>query len=335
MSSHYEIPDRESFVKIPRGIKPEGVRFIGHLFATDGRSVFSTRGALKDVEAMAFHVVAESSEPGFHGCFVSAYAVTGSKALYVDELNAPRFFKMQEESNLRVLAPHFATDGSSVFCDGVRITGAEPDSFKSLSSDYSVDSRYCYFRSKRIAQADPASFEILGEKDDWHLHLSYDASSLYHFDQPVVKLSGFVPELRRCVKRRVSGVFDGTREWTTFELETLYRNAIRPVARSVVLAEDSSSRRYTDDMFAGLDEELSMFLLLCSHRSIASLEEFTRGKRGEKAVVRAIDRLNSKLPVQLAIVSPAAITITSDGIAAYRQYGQVVDVIGSFLASLR
>jgi hypothetical protein len=303
------------------------------LFATDGRSVFSTRGALKEVDAAEFKVIEESSEPGIAGSLVSAYAVTPQKALYVDELTAPRLFRPKVTSALRVLAPHFATDGVGVYYDGVRIVGADADSFRPLSSNYSVDRRHCFFRSAQIVQADPQSLGLLDTEDRGH-RLSYDGSALYFCERPVVRLYGSAPELRREERGYITGVFDGHRVWTSLELENLYRSAIRKY-RSVIFAEACSAIQYNDDSFAGLEEDLSMFLMLCSHRSVEALEEFTRGQRGEKAVVRSIDRLNDRLPVKLAVISPTSIKITSEGLAAYRQYGAVADVIGGFVAALK
>ncbi|MBL8348509.1 MAG: DKNYY domain-containing protein [Rubrivivax sp.] len=304
------------------------------MFATDGQRVFCTRGALKEVDAATFKVVEESLEPDIEGSFVSAYAVTPHKAVYVDQLCAPRFFQPKDVASLRVLAPHFATDGIGVYYDGVKISGADPGSFKPLTSNYSLDRRYCYFRSARIVHAKTSSFRILGGADDRGLFLSHDEDSLYFCEQPVLKLSGFVPELRRGEGRCITGVFDGERVWTTSELDGIYRTNVRKY-RSVVFSDTCSTTRFTDASFAGLEDDLAMFLMLCTHKTVQALEEFTRGKRGERALVRSIERLNSQLPVKLAVVSPTAINITSEGVAAYRQYGAVADVIGSFVAALK
>lgn len=337
MSPNYLIPEKESFVQLPRRVRPESLQFIGHLFASDGTGVYSTRGLLKDVDAAAFRVVEESSEPGLHGdgVFVSAYAVGADRAVYADELQAPRPFRPQDASRLRVIAPHFATDGTLVFCDGVKIAGADPGTFRWVGPYYAVDRKACYFRAARILGADPASFRSLAEPGDWGTGLSHDVRSLYYGDRPVVALAGTAPVLRRGPNGLVTGVFDGQREWTTIELETLYREAIRPAHRSVVFAEESSAVRFTEAMFAGLEDDLSLFLLLCTHKTLAALEEFTRGKKGEKAVVRAIERLNERLPVQVAVVSPTTITVTGEGVAAYRQFGPVVDVIARFVDILK
>lgn len=138
MSRYYTVPDKESFAQLPRGTRPEDCSFIGHLFATDGQRVFCTRGALKEVDAATFRVVEESIEPDIEGSFVSAYAVTPHKAVYVDQLCAPRFFQPKDVASLRVLAPHFATDGIGVYYDGVKISSADAGSFKPLTSNYSL-----------------------------------------------------------------------------------------------------------------------------------------------------------------------------------------------------
>jgi hypothetical protein len=332
MSRYYSIPEKASFVRLPRGVAPEACRFIGHLFATDETSVFSTRGALKEVHAAAFLVIEECSEPDIAGSFISAYAATPQKALYVDELSAPRIFKPKAISSLRVIAPHFATDGVGVYYDGVKIVGADAGSFTPLSSIYSLDSKRCFYRSARMVDANPKSLKLLDTEGRGH-HLSHDASALYLYEQPIVKLHGSSPELRREEKGHVIGVFDGHRVWTWLELEHLYRSAVFKY-RTVTLSEASSAIRYDDNAFAGLEEDFSMFLMLCSCKSIERLEELTRGKRGEKAVIRSIERLNDRLQCKLAVISPTSISVTSEGMAVYRQYGAVVDAIGGLVAAI-
>lgn len=337
-SRRYVLPDQASFVALPRGTPAEACRFIGHLFATDGRAVFSTRGALKEVDPATFKLVEESSEPDLEGCFHSAYAVTADKAVYVDELHAPKFFRPQALAQLRVLAPHFATDGVAVFCDGVKVTGADAASFRPVSCSHGVDRRYCYFRSARIAEADPGSFGVLGEFVDRGLGLSYDRSALHLHGQRVLGLSGGPPALHRDERGHVTGVFDGERLWSLRELEAQRQSAARPL-RAVVFAEHAAPTRWTDDVFEGLEQDLSLFLVLCTHKTLEALEQFTRGRKGEKAVLRCIERLNerlsSRLGVKLAVVSPAEIQITAEGVAVYRQYGAVSDVVGAFLAGFK
>lgn len=335
MSRHYSIPEHQSFVRLPKGVRPDTCRFIGHLFATDGRSIFSTRGALKDVDPAAFVMLEQHLEPDVDGSFASAHALTPHKAIYVDELHAPRFFAPKLPVELRVLAAHYATDGVAVYHDGVRIGGADPQSFRVLSPHHSADRKHCYFRSTRIDGADPATFRFPGELQDRHLHLSHDAAALYLCERPVVALSGVMPRLERGRSGEVVGVIVGERRWSLYDLDTILREALQRRSRAVVFSEESASLRFTEAMFAGLEDDVSVFLMLCSQRTIAGVEDFTRGGKGEQAIVRAIERLNDRLPTPLAIVSPATITVTAEGMAAYRQYGPVVDRISDVLALLK
>lgn len=335
MSRHYSIPEHQSFVRLPRGIRPDACRFIGHLFATDGRSVFSTRGALKEVDPATFVMLEEHLEPDLDGPVASAHALTPHKAIYVDELHAPRFFAPKRPAELRVLAAHFASDGVAVYHDGVRIGGADPSSFRVLSPHHSADRKACYFRSARIAGADPASFVFPGEPRDLHLHLSHDAAALYLCERPVVALSGAAPQLERGRHGEVVGVAVGEQRWSLYALDTILRDALQRRSREVVFSGEIASLRFAEATFAGLEDDVSVFLMLCSQRTIAGVEAFTRGRKGEAAVVRAVERLNERLPVPVAIVSPAAITVTAEGMAVYRQYGAVVDRIGDVLAFLK
>ncbi len=335
MSTHFLLPDRQSFVKLPRGVRPDVCTFLGRLFAKDAQSVYSTRGVLKDVEAATFSVVAESLEPDIDGHFASAYAITPHKALYVDDLHAPKFFQPGAVAALRVLAPHFATDGVGAWYDGARIAGADVASFKPLASNYAVDRKSAYFGATRMIQADPASLRVVGEITDRNLHLACDRNSLYYRERPVVALAGATPALRRQSNGFVFAVTDGTREWSMVDLEQRYRAAIAPNKRTVVFAPAPSAFSFADRQFEGMEDDLAVFLMLCTHKTIQGLEAFTRGQRGEKAVVRSIERLNSKLPVKLAEVSATTIDITSDGVAAYRQYGGVADAIGGIVAAMK
>jgi DKNYY family len=334
MHPRYPLPDQKSYVKLPRDVSPEGLQFLGHLFATDGNRVFSTRGVLKDIEAATFKIVKESSEPSFDGSFVSAYAVASDRAIYADELYPPRIFKLPSVSGLSVLAPQYATDGITVFRSGVKILGAEVSSFRPISSDYSLDRRRCFFRSHRIIGANPASFRLVGERDDWNLHLSCDNNSIFYCEMPVVELFNEKPVLQRDSEKYIVGVTVGNRKWSMLDLQMLYREAIKPTTRSIVFSEPCSNIKYSDAMFAGLEKDLAIFLQLCSLKTIGALEEATRGQLGEKEVVRAIERLNHQLPAPVATVSATTITITEKGVTAYQHYGPPIDALATLLSAL-
>jgi DKNYY family len=311
------------------------VQFLGRLFATDTTRVFSTRGTLKGVNAASFHVLEESLEPDLEGSFASAYAVSENSAMFVDELHAPRLFKTQHLSRLRVLAAHFASDSANVFHDGATIRGADADFFRVLSSWYSTDSAHCYFLNKRIEGASPLSFRPLAVTTDWYLYVSADDRAVYLREHPVIRLNYPSVEVIRDDQLRVVGVLANGQEHSLVELDAAYRQATAPQYRSVAFSDDSSSVRYSEKSFAGYEEDLSIFLMLCTHKSIKSYEEFTRGKKGAKSVVRALERLNAALPLPLAEMSRTSIFITAEGVAAYRQFGPVVDRLTNLLAALR
>jgi DKNYY family len=335
MSSNFAIPDRESYVNLPRGVQPTDVQFLGRLFATDTTRIFSTRGILKGVDAASFRVLQESLEPDLDGSFASAYAVSEDAALFVDELHAPRLIKTPHPARLRVLAAHFASDSINVFHDGVNIRGADPSVFRVLSPWYSVDNANCYFLSKRIAGATPMSFRPLAATADWYLYVSADDRAVYFRELPVIQLTHPTVKVLRDDRLRVVGVLADGQQHSLNQLDAAYRQASAPTHRSVTFSESPSTVRYTENLFAGYEEELSIFLMLCTHKSIKSFEEFTRGKRGEKSVVRAIERLNHALPLPLAEISRTSIFITSEGVAAHRQLGSVVDKLTSLLTGLR
>jgi hypothetical protein len=268
------------------------VQFLGRLFAADASRVFSTRGILKGINAASFRVLEESLEPALEGSFASAYAVSEDSAMFVDELHAPRLFKTQHLSRLRVLAAHFASDSANVFYDGVTIRGADADSFRVLSPWYSADGASCYFLTKRIEGTSPLSFRPLAATTDWYLYLSADDRAVYLREQPVIRLDCPAVKVIRDDQLRVVGVLANAREHSLVELDAAYRQAITPEHRSVAFSDGSSTVRYKENSFAGYEEDLSIFLMLCAHKSIKSYEEFTRGKRGEKSLVRALERLN-------------------------------------------
>jgi DKNYY family len=335
MSFNFRIPERQSHVNLPRGVQPSEVQFLGRLFAVDTSRVFSTRGILKGISAASFRVLEESLEPDLEGSFASAYAVSEDSAMFVDELHAPRLFKTQHLSRLRVLAAHFVTDSANVFHDGVNIRGADADSFRVLSPWYSADGKSCYFLNKRIAGASPLSFRPLAATTDWYLYISADDRAVYLREQPVIRLNCPAVKVIRDDQLRVVGVLANAREHSLVELDAAYRQATAPQHRSVAFSDGSSAVRYTENSFAGYEEDLSIFLMLCTHKSVKSYEEFTRGKRGEKSLVRALERLNDALPLPLAEISQTSIFITAEGVAAYRQFGPVVDRLTSMLAALR
>jgi hypothetical protein len=332
MSSYYAIPEQESYVRLPKYVQPGDLQFIGHLFATDGEHIFSTRGVLKDANAATFKVVEESSEPDVDGTFFSAYAVTKAGGVFVDQLNAPRAFKTPAPLELRSIAAHFATDGKAVFRDGVKVNGANVNSFRPISSVYSADDDNCFYCAKRIEDASPSSFRPLGNDI---AYLSCDSNAVYLHEMAVLPILNSKVELLRESRGYVIGLFDGEREWSIGELDTIYRKKSRKV-RSVNFDESRiAALRYSVTSFVGLEGDVSMFLMMCNHKTIESLEQFTRGKRGEKALVRAIESLNQHLQSPLANISAEAITVTPEGLALYRQFGAVVDQITDFTSLLR
>lgn len=319
-------------VQLPRSVDPSQVQFFGRFFATTDAAVFSTRGLLKGAAPETFQLIAESDEARPGDRFLSAYAVSGSDAYFVDQLSAPKRFAVA--GNVRLLAPHYVTDGKQVFHDGSRLAGAKPDTLRVLSWCYAIDAASCYHLNKKIAGARPDTFRLLAETpDDWNEYYAADAASAYYYATRVPDAIGAQARLRRDARGYVLGLTDGVRDWTPKELAAVLRAANRPASRAVMFAAEAGNVAYHDNLFAGLEERLSIFLMLCSHRSIESFEAFTRGQVGEPAVLRAIEHLNQRAPAPLAEVDAKTIRITPAGMAAYRQFGPVVDAIAGLLGT--
>ena len=108
----------------------------------------------------------------------------------------------------------------------------------------------------------------------------------------------------------------------------------KPPPREVVFSDECSNLVFHDAQFTGLEHRLSIFLLLCTHRSIEAFEIFTDGRLGESAVIRSIAALNERLPSPVAEVDKKLIKVTPVGMSVYRQLGRISDELSTLLARL-
>lgn len=329
-------PPENTRVQLPRNM-PHGhadIRWLGRFFASVGSQVYSTRGLLKEAEAGTFRLVAESEEARFGEPFLSAYGASAGAAWYVDELCAPKKLAAAAPAELRLLAPHYATDGKSVYHDGNRIAGARPESLRVLSWCYAVDAAACFHGHHKIRGADPDTFRpAVEDPRDWNLYVSADRAAAYYYAEKIPEAGPDV-RVQRDERGFAIGITDGSLEWSMQDLAEVLRQTRRP-PRTVVLATEVSNVSHHEALFAGLEQRLSFFLMLCSHGSIEGLEQFTRGSVGEKAIVRAIQLLNERAPAPLAQVDATTIRVTPAGMAVHRQFGPVVDVITQMMAGLQ
>ena len=69
----------------------------------------------------------------------------------------------------------YAKDKSYVYYSGLRIAGADPQTFELLSIYYAKDSRTVFFLNRPLATADPASFVVTQKNNG-----TYEAHDKYH-----------------------------------------------------------------------------------------------------------------------------------------------------------
>ncbi len=252
----------------------------------------------------------------------------------MDELCAPKKLAAARPAALRLVAPHFATDGQSIYHDGNRLAGARCESFRVLSWCYSVDATACYHFHHKIRGADPSTFRpIAAALRDWNLYVSADRAAAYYYAEKIPEAGPDV-RVQRDEHGFTIGITDGSLDWSMQDLAEVLRQTRRP-PRAVAFATEVSNVSHHEALFTGLEQRLAFFLMLCSHGSIEAFEQFTRGTVGEKAILRAIQLLNERAPAPLAQVDATSIRVTPAGMAVYRQFGPVVDVIANTMTGLR
>ncbi|AWH88713.1 DKNYY domain-containing protein [Limnobaculum parvum] len=119
--------------------------------------------------------------------------------------------------------PSYSRDASHIFFHGKVIAGADVKTFRQLmASQYNLDANYVYFNNLRINDADPASFEILGNG------YARDAQALFFQDKKIpdadlqsfeLKYNGFAKDAKNAYYKGeiIAGV-----DMASFEIVSSY-----------------------------------------------------------------------------------------------------------------
>ena len=75
----------------------------------------------------------------------------------------------------------WAVDSKAVFCDGVRLEGCEPASFRLLGYDYGTDGHRIYYESKLLPEADPQAFVVTYHEKKYVV--GYDGKFIWQFGE--------------------------------------------------------------------------------------------------------------------------------------------------------
>jgi DKNYY family len=286
-----------------RGADVSTFEVLNPLWARDKTSAYYTFGRVAEAIATTFKALDTGViplEPGY-GELYGGYATDEHTVFfYLMTVGKPSRLLKADASSFQVISPRFGRDKRNAYYERNCIQGADPNHFTVLGGLYSTDGNRVFYGNHQVVGAHAASFAVS----------STDASSA--FDQ--------------------SQTFERGR--SVAELENDRNLRANGVHRLVSFSPTKAAISYEDSKFVGLEEELGTFLTLCSCESIEKYEAFTRGKRGEKAILRSIEKLNAHLPKPLAVVSSTNIDVTPEGIAAYEQFGKDIDRLKSILTMM-
>jgi hypothetical protein len=325
MSKYWKVENQKVFWNgnIVRGADAESLTPLSDSWAKDSKNVYCQKSTIKGADAATFEVL----NPLWARDKERAYYTYG----LLPDANASTFATLdngiipQEDPNRKTYGG-YATDGFNVFFYMMtigkpsKIPKADPSSFQIIKPLFARDKNGAYYERNRIQGADPSQLTVLGGI------YSTDGKKVFYGNKAIVGAhaptfavsSSDVHRASDKLSTYINGMPDIDGEFTQ------NTNAIK-MHREVRFSLNVEDTHCSENIFTGLEEELATFLALCNLRSIEEYEKFTRGKRGENAVIRSVEKLNAHIPKPVAIITDDSIEVTPYGLSAYKQLGQCVD----------
>jgi hypothetical protein len=180
------------------GANPATFRALNFTYATDGESVWTMGGKIKDAHA-----------PSFVVCDDGAYDLgNGSRVPYGFGKDRERVFyfnfdgkanwvrKASSASFISLNDGHFGKDAQFVFCEAATLPKADVAHWQKIGGSYSRDHARVYYFSRHMRDADLSTFEVVPTGRNW-MQLAKDKNHHYRNDG-VVTEAEFNDDLAKC-----------------------------------------------------------------------------------------------------------------------------------------
>lgn len=166
------------------GGKGADFRALNYCYATDGQSVWTMGGRIKDADAQSFVVCDDGNrilESG--GRFPYGFGKDRARVYYYDHAGKPKWVRKADPNAFQSLNDgYYAKDASFVFCGAATLPGADVTQWHKITLHYSGDGRRVYRENRRIPGADYDSFQVVraeGRSPD----LARDRNNFYMNDR--------------------------------------------------------------------------------------------------------------------------------------------------------
>ncbi len=161
-------------------------RALNFCYATDGQSVWTMGGKIKDADADSFVVCDDGFRTLVTGSRVpSGFGKDGSRVYYYDHAGKPKWVRKADPKSFQSLNDgYYATDDRFVFHGVATLPGADVERWHKIAPRYSKDGRYVFRENRRISGADHDSFEVVRTEDGFP-HVAKDRNNFYMNDRIV------------------------------------------------------------------------------------------------------------------------------------------------------
>jgi hypothetical protein len=163
-------------------------------FGRDNECVFDSLGrTLKDINAAAFEVLDEGlvQYENHRDWKIAGYACCEGKIYHYEHFDHKSMcLRGADAESFEVLKWGLARDKKKVF-QGPYLIRANPQTFRQITRLFSTDGKKVFYNTQELAEADPATFEILG-----NMYWAKDKNRVYYSDKFV---SGPDPATARVV----------------------------------------------------------------------------------------------------------------------------------------
>lgn len=138
-------------------------RALNYTYATDGQSVWTLGGRIKDADAESFIVCDDGSyDIGRNLRVPHGFGKDKDRVFFYDYDGKPNWVrKASPQSFVSLSDGHFGQDEQFVFFGAVTLPKAKVQQWRKLGGYYSTDDTRVFYANREIKDADVASFEVI------------------------------------------------------------------------------------------------------------------------------------------------------------------------------
>lgn len=160
-------------------------RALNFTYATDGISVWTMGGKIKDADAESFVVCDDGAHDLGGGTTVPhGFGKDKNRVYYYDFDGKPNWVrKASPESFVSLNDGHYGKDDSFVFCGAATLPKAKVQHWRKLGGYYSKDDARVYYFNRLMIDADYDTFEVVDT--DGYMQMAKDKTRFYCTDTVV------------------------------------------------------------------------------------------------------------------------------------------------------